>query len=278
VDEDHEGISIRRQCQLLGLSRGSFYYHPIPVSAEEAWLMRQIDEAYTQSPFYGSRRITMQLNRQYGQQWNRKRIQRLMHLMGIRGVAPGPDTSKPHPEHRIYPYLLRGLAIERVNQVWSTDVTFIPMPKGFMYLVAVIDWYSRYVLAWALSNMQETLFCLDALHQALEFNTPEIFNTDQGTQFTSQAFTQTLLDRGIQISMDGRGRALDNIFVERLWRTVKYENIYLNDYQSVPELRLGLHSSILNFTITSGFIRVWITRHLPRCIIHEITGIFSLFF
>ena len=202
--------------------------------------MRQIDEAYTQSPFYGSRRITMQLNRQYGQQWNRKRIQQLMHLMGIRGVAPEPDTSKPHPEHRIYPYLLRGLAIERVNQVWSTDVTFIPMPKGFMYLVAVIDWYSRYVLAWALSNMQETLFCLDALHQALELNTPEIFNTDQGAQFTSQAFTQTLLDRGIQISMDGRGRALDTIFVERLWRTVKYENIYLNDYQSVPELRLGL--------------------------------------
>lgn len=201
--------------------------------------MRMIDEIYTRHPFYGSRRITAQLNRD-GRQWNRKRIQRLMRLMGIQGIAPGPNTSKGHLEHKVYPYLLRGMEINKVNQVWSTDITYIPMTKGFMYLVAVIDWYSRYVLSWALSNTMETTFCVEALEQALAVNTPMIFNTDQGVQFTSQAFTQTLLDKDIQISMDGRGRALDNIFVERLWRTVKYENIYLNEYQSVTDLRSGL--------------------------------------
>jgi len=202
--------------------------------------MRLIDELYTQYPFYGSRRITAQLNREHGENWNRKRIIRLMRIMGVRGVAPGPDTSKPHPTHKIYPYLLRDVGIEKVNQVWSTDITYIPMRKGFMYLVAVIDWFSRYVLSWGLSNTLDTMFCLDALEQALTVDTPDIFNTDQGVQFTSQAFTGVLLDKGIKISMDGRGRALDNIFVERLWRTLKYENIYLNDYQTVPELRCGL--------------------------------------
>jgi len=163
-----------------------------------------------------------------------------MRIMEIRGVAPGPDTSKPHPENKIYPYLLRGMKINQVNQVWSTDITYIPMAKGFMYLVAVIDWYSRYVLSWELSNTMDTTFCIEALEKALDVSTPTIFNTDQGAQFTSLSFTKALLDKGIKISMDGRGRALDNIFVERLWRTVKYENIYMNDYQSVLELRSGL--------------------------------------
>lgn len=202
--------------------------------------MRLIDEIYTRCPFYGSRRIASQLSRDQGKPWNRKRIQRLMRIMGIRGVAPGPDTSKPHPENKVYPYLLRDMAIDKVNQVWSTDITYIPMAKGFMYLVAVIDWHSRYVLSWELSNTMDTTFCIDALEKALEVSTPTIFNTDQGVQFTSLSFTKVLLDKDIKISMDGRGRALDNIFVERLWRTVKYENIYMNEYQTVPELRSGL--------------------------------------
>lgn len=202
--------------------------------------MHLIDGIYTRCPFYGSRRMTAQLNRDHDEQWNRKRIQRLMRIMGIRGVAPGPDTSKPNPENKIYPYLLRGMAISQVNQVWSTDITYIPMGKGFMYLVAVIDWRSRYVLSWSLSNTLDTGFCIDALEEALSKGTPTIFNTDQGAQFTSLAFTKVLLDKGIRISMDGRGRALDNIFVERLWRTVKYENIYMNDYQTVQELRNGI--------------------------------------
>jgi putative transposase len=202
--------------------------------------MRLIDEIYTRCPFYGSRRIAAQLTRDHQVPMNRKRIQRLMRIMGLRGVAPGPDTSKPRSENKVYPYLLRELTIERVNQVWSTDITYIPMAKGFMYLVAVIDWHSRYVLSWMLSNTMDMTFCIDALEVALDMNTPTIFNTDQGAQFTSHAFTKVLLDRNIQISMDGRGRALDNIFVERLWRTVKYENIYMNDYQAVPDLRAGL--------------------------------------
>ena len=202
--------------------------------------MRWIDEIYTAHPFYGSRRITAALNRAHNAQWNRKRIVRLMRIMGIRGIAPGPDTSRPHPEHKVYPYLLRGVTIDRVNHVWSTDITYIPMSKGFMYLVAVIDWYSRYVLSWQLSNTLDTAFCLEALEQALQVNTPDIFNTDQGVQFTSEAFTGALQEKLIRISMDGRGRALDNIFVERLWRTVKYENIYLNDYATVMALRNGL--------------------------------------
>lgn len=202
--------------------------------------MKEIDIVYTTWPFYGSRKIAAYLSLKHGLELNRKRIQRLMQRMGIRGLAPGPDTSKPHPDHKVYPYLLRNLAIERVNQVWSVDITYIPMPRGFMYLVAIIDWHSRYVLSWALSNTQDTSFCLDALEQALYLGKPEIFNSDQGSQFTSQAFTQKLLDQDIKISMDGRGRALDNIFVERLWRSVKYENIYLNDYQSALELRVGL--------------------------------------
>lgn len=205
--------------------------------------MKHIDQLYTKYPFFGSRRITSHLNVQ-GHNINRKRVQRYMNIMGIQGVAPGPNTSRPHSEHKIYPYLLRDVPIERVNQVWSTDITYIPMPVGFMYLVAIIDWYSRYVLSWELSNTLDADFCITALHRALEGFSgqlkPAIFNTDQGCQFTSLPFTEVLLSKGIQISMDGRGRALDNIFIERLWRTVKYENIYLNDYRSVTALYRGL--------------------------------------
>jgi len=240
IDLAENPLSVRRQCELLGLNRSSLYYHPVSVPAEELWLMRQIDELYMMHPYYGSRRMTVVLNAQHQQHWNRKRIQRLMRQMGIQGLAPGPATSQRHPEHKIYPYLLRGMTMDRVNQVWSTDITFIPMAKGFMYLVAIMDWYSRYVLSWSLSNTQDVLFCLEALEQALDAHQPEIFNTDQGAQFTSQAFTQRLLDQNIRISMDGRGRALDNVFIERLWRSLKYENIYLNDYASVAELRAGL--------------------------------------
>lgn len=212
----------------------------MPEREDNLWLLKEIDRIYTAWPFYGSRRITAYLNKTHGGNWNRKRIQRLMQEIGIQGIAPGPNTSKPHPENKVYPYLLRGLAIERPDQVWSTDVTFVPMTKGYMYLVAVIDWYSRYVLSWSLSNTQDTLFCLEALEMALSAGKPDIFNTDQGSQFTSNRFTSRLLDQEIRISMDGRGRALDNIFVERLWRTVKYENIYLNDYPSVKALNQGL--------------------------------------
>lgn len=207
--------------------------------------MRLIDEEYTRRPFYGSRRIRRFLSKELQRPINRKCVQRLMRLMGIRGLAPGPNTSKPHPEHKVYPYLLRGLRIERPNQVWSTDITFIPMEKGFMYLVAIIDWYSRFVLSWQLSNTMDTSFCIDALNNALVISVPEIFNSDQGSQFTSNEFTQTLENKNIRISMDGRGRALDNIFIERLWRTVKYELIYLNEYSTVAALHQALERYFL---------------------------------
>lgn len=241
VSPSHPQIHIKRQCELLGIHRSGIYYQPAQATAENLWLMNEIDRVYTRWPFYGSRRITAHLNRTHERSLNRKRIQRLMQDMGIAGIGPGPNTSTPHPHHKIYPYLLRDVVIRCPDHVWSTDITYIPMQRGYMYLVAVIDWYSRYVLSWELSNTQDTLFCLDALETALSQGHPEIFNTDQGSQFTSKSFTSRLLKDEIQISMDGRGRALDNIFVERLWRSVKYENVYLNDYQSVKDLRLGLN-------------------------------------
>ena len=201
--------------------------------------MRLIDEQYTRTPFYGSRKMTVMLNG-LGHGVNRKRVQRLMRLMNLEGVAPGPRTSRAHPEHKVYPYLLRDLAIDRPNQVWASDITYIPMRVGFMYLVAILDWYSRYVLAWALSNTLETAFCLDALGQALSGTRPAIFNTDQGSQFTSAEFTGMLSGHDVAISMDGRGRVFDNIFVERLWRSVKYELIYLNDFSDGLELHDAL--------------------------------------
>jgi len=197
--------------------------------------MRQIDEQYMRTPFYGSRRMTVQLNT-LGFTVNRKRVQRLMRLMRLEGVAPGPRTSQAHPEHKVYPYLLRDLAIERPDQVWASDITYIPMRLGFMYLVAILDWYSRYVLAWSVSNTMETAFCLEALSEALSVKQPEIFNTDQGSQYTSMEFTGMLSAHGVAISMDGRGRVFDNILIERLWRSVKYELIYLHDFTDGQEL------------------------------------------
>lgn len=201
--------------------------------------MRMIDQLYTRRPFYGSRRMTTILN-QWGHAVNRKRVQRLMRKMGLEAIYPRPRTSQPAPLHRIYPYLLRGLVIDRPNQVWSTDITYVPMPQGFMYLVAVMDWYSRYVLAWRLSNTMEVDFCLEAQEEALSIGKPQIFNSDQGSQFTSPRFTSRLESEGISISMDGRGRAFDNIFIERLWRSVKYEDLYLKSYDNVPLLDRGL--------------------------------------
>jgi putative transposase len=217
-------LSIRRQCELLGLARGSWYYEPAGETASNLKLMRRIDELYLRRPFFGSRRLADELI------VNRKRVQRLMRIMGLEAIYPKPRTTVRHPDHRIYPYLLRHVEVVRPNQVWSTDITYIPMRGGFLYLTAILDWYSRYVLAWRLSNSLDGAFCIAALEEALLGGQPEIFNTDQGVQFTSVAFTGCLETRGIAISMDGRGRALDNVFVERLWRTVKYEEVYLKDY------------------------------------------------
>jgi len=239
IERGHPQISIRRQCALLGLHRSSLYYAPAQETQENLALMRLIDQQYTRTPFYGSRRMTAWLNRQ-GHQVNRKRVQRLMGLMALEAIYPKPRLSMPGSQHKVYPYLLHGVEITRPNQVWSTDITYVPMQQGFMYLVVIMDWYSRYVLSWQLSNTLEVGFCLVALEEALGLGQPDIFNTDQGSQFTSQAFTGRLEEAGIGISMDGRGRVLDNIFVERLWRSVKYEDIYLKEYRSVPELERGL--------------------------------------
>jgi putative transposase len=214
------------------LSRSTFYYEARPVSDDNLALMRLIDEQYTRAPFYGSRRMAAWL-RQSGREINRKRVVRLMDEMGLEAIFPGPRASTPAPGHRIYPYLLRNLAIERIDQVWSTDITYIRMPRGFVYLTAVIDWFSRYVLSWSVSVTLDVWFCLEALDAALSQSRPEIFNTDQGSQFTSADFTGRLIAAEVAISMDGRGRALDNIFVERLWRTVKYEEVYLKSYDTV---------------------------------------------
>lgn len=240
--EPVKGISLVRQCELMMVTRSTVYAatQPVKVDEEELLLCRLIDEEYTKRPFYGTRRMVVFL-KQAGYVVNRKRVQRLMRKMGLEGMAPGPRTSGTHPKHPVYPYLLRGLAVERPNQVWSTDITYIRLAKGFAYLVAVIDWYSRKVLSWRLSNSMDVAFCLDCLEDALRTHgKPEIFNSDQGSQFTSMAFTDILKREGIRISMDGRGRALDNIFVERLWRTVKYEDVYLKGYAEMDELILGL--------------------------------------
>jgi len=235
-------LALSRQCELLGVARSTIYA-PRPLARpdeQELALLALIDAEYTRHPFYGSRKMTVYL-RGMGHRINRKRVQRLMGTLGLAGMAPGPNTSRPHPEHKVYPYLLRGIEVSRPNQVWSTDITYIRLPRGFVYLVAVIDWYSRKVLAWRLSNTLDSGFCVDCLEQALQSHgTPEIFNTDQGCQFTSEAFTGVLKAHGIAISMDGRGRALDNIFVERLWRTVKHEDVYMKGYATLPELLLGL--------------------------------------
>lgn len=241
VEPDHPDLSIRRQCELLDLNRASYYYMPATESLLNLALMRLIDEQYMRTPFYGWPRMTVYLQNQ-GYDINHKRIQRLMQKMGLQAIYPKPNLSQANREHKVYPYLLCGVTISRPNQVWSTDITYIPMRTGFMYLVAVMDWYSRYVLSWQLSNTLESTFCLEALDQALTQGRPEIFNTDQGAQFTSTAFTEVLEAAQIQISMDGKGRAFDNIFNERLWRTVKYEDVYLKQYETVPLLFRGLDS------------------------------------
>ena len=228
-----------RQCELLGLPRSTLYYEPRPESTENLKLMRLIDEQFLQTPFYGSRRMTVALQRQR-HVVNRKRVQRLMRVMNLETIHPKPRTSVPGKGHTIYPYLLRNLEITRPNQVWSADITYVPLRHGFLYLVAILDWYSRYVVAWKLSNSLDETFCVEALAEALVGARPEIFNTDQGVQFTGRAFTGRLQAAGVAISMDGKGRALDNVFVERLWRTVKYEDIYIRGYETVPELHRGL--------------------------------------
>lgn len=240
VDLHHPDLSLRRQCQLLGLNRATFYYQPAGESAENLALMRLIDQEYTQRPFYGYRKISLRLTVLVGYPVNHKRVAQLMRLMGLAAVAPGPRTSTPAPGHKVFPYLLKGITISRPNQVWSADITYVPVTGGFMYLVVVMDWYSRFVLAWLLSNTLDGAFCLEAVQQALLHGAPTIFNTDQGSQFTAHAFTDCLIAASCQVSMDGRGRAFDNIFIERFWRSVKYEDIYLNDYPTVPALAAGL--------------------------------------
>ncbi len=229
IRRDHPDLSLSRRCRLLTISRSSFYYAPKGESPENLALMRRIDELFLKYPFYGSRQMASQLRRE-GVRVGRHRVRRLMHLMGLTAIYQAPRTSAPHPEHRIYPYLLRNLEITRPNQVWCADITYIPVQRGFLYLVAVMDWATRHVLAWRLSNTMDAGFCVEALNEALSrYGNPEIFNTDQGSQFTSFDFAGVLKDAGIRISMDGRGRCMDNIFIERLWRSLKYEAVYLHE-------------------------------------------------
>ncbi len=239
IEPTHPTMSIRQQCDVLRLARSSYYYRPASASILNLELMRLIDEQYMRTPYLGYPKMTVYLRR-LGYQVNAKRVYRLMRLMGLQAVYARPNTSVGNPGHKIYPYLLRGLEIIRPNQVWCADITYISMPKGFMYLVAIMDWYSRYVISWEVSNSLDRFFCIDALENAFRHEKPEIFNTDQGSQFTSIDFTSRLLQAHIRISMDGRGRYLDNIFIERLWRSVKHEHVYLHRHDTVPALLHGL--------------------------------------
>jgi len=239
IDRGHP-LPLTRQSEILELSRSSLYYEAVPVSDRDLELMRLIDEIHLKYPFYGIRRIRNEL-RDLGHDVGREHVGTLMKKMGIRALCQKPRLSKPHPDHKIYPYLLRGLEITRANHVWSSDITYIPMARGFCYLAVIMDWVSRRILAWRLSNTLDTSFCTEALEEAIrKYGNPEIFNTDQGSQFTSDAFTDLLISNGVRISMDGRGRWVDNVFVERLWRSVKYEDIYLKAYGSIAEARQGL--------------------------------------
>ena len=239
IEPQHREISIRRQCELLKFNRSNMYYEPVKVSGETFRIMGRIDEIFTESPFYGSRRIREGLERE-GFIIGRERVQMLMRQMGLRAIYPRMNLSKKQPDHKIYPYLLADIEIRYPNQVWSTDITYIRLKEGFLYLVAILDWYSRYVLSWRLSNSLDVHFCVEALEDALKKGCPGIFNSDQGTQFTSNDFTGILLSKGIAISMDGRGRVFDNIFTERLWRSVKYEEVYIKGYQAYKDAREGL--------------------------------------
>ncbi len=244
IRKDRPHLSLSRQCRLLGISRSGLYYKTRETTAENLDLMRLMDEQYLRTPFYGSRRMTVHLQR-LGHCVNRKRVRRLMRIMGLEAIYPKPRTSVPHPGHRIYPYLLRGMEITRPNQVWAADITYVPMARGFMYLVAILDWATRKVLAFRVSNSMEAEFCVEALKEALtKHGRPEIFNTDQGSQFTSQAFTGVLEAHEVRISMDGRGRCYDNIFIERLWRTVKYELMFQNAEGQVAVINGGVFAEL----------------------------------
>ena len=265
LDRDHKVLSLRRQCQLLGLARSGVYRRPAPADGSDLALMRRIDELFTAWPFLGSRRVARMLAED-GRPLNRKRVQRLMRRMGIAALGPKPCTSKPAPGHRIYPYLLRNLAVERQNQVWAADITYIPIGRGFLYLVAIMDWASRAVLAWRVSNTMDVSFCVSALEEALaHFGTPEIFNTDQGSQFTSLAFTGVLERAGIRISMDGRGRWMDNVFIERLWRSLKHEDIYLKGYADGREARAGISEWIRFYKRASQHPSVYVIEEKRLC-------------
>ena len=240
IEADHQDLSIARQCELVSISRSSFYYQPTGETVENLALMRLIDAQFLETPWYGSRQMAAHLRRD-GHEIGRKRVRRLMATMGLAAIYQRPRTTVPHPEHRIYPYLLRDIVVDRPNQVWCADITYIPMRRGFLYLVAVMDWATRKVLAWRVSNTMDTAFCIEALHEALaRFGRPEIFNTDQGSQFTSQEFTAVLRAADVRISMDGRGRWMDNVFIERLWRSLKYECVYLHAFETGSALRAGL--------------------------------------
>jgi len=240
LELNHEYLSIRRQCEILDINRSNIYYSKKEINETILQLMRTVDEVYTKYPFFGTRKMAsyLQLN---GYEVGREQIRSIYNKLGLHALCPGPHTSKPHPEHKIYPYLLRDVEIAANDQVWSTDITYLPLRKGFVYLVAIIDWHSRYVLDWELSTTLEADFCVETLRRTLKKGYCEIFNTDQGSQFTSNDFTGLLLANGIKISMDGKGRALDNIFVERLWRSVKYEKIYLQEWDTVKEIRAGVN-------------------------------------
>lgn len=243
-------LSIRRQCVLLRVSRSGLYYDAAGRDPEELVLMKRIDEIHLEWPFYGSRKVSQELRRE-GKLVNRKAAKRLMRLMGLESIAPKPNTSKPALDHPVYPYLLRNLEIRRPNQVWATDTTYIPMAHGFAYLVAIIDWHSRFVLSWRLSNSMDTSFCMEALDEALErYGPPEVFNSDQGAQFSSKDFTDRLRNAGVKISMDGKGRCLDNIFVERLWRSLKYGEVFLHAYENMIEARAGISKYLDYFNRT----------------------------
>ena len=245
VEKESENITVKRQCQLLGISRPSVYYQSVGISAKDKATMDLIDRIYTDCPFYGNRRIKAELKLTHHIPIGRSHVRTLMRVMGLQALYPAKKLSWRNKQHKVYPYLLRNLKIERPNQVWSIDITYVKLESGFAYLVAIIDWYSRYVISWKLSNSLDIDFCLECLKEALQFGTPEIFNSDQGSHFTSPKFTGILEKNNIQISMDGRGRCLDNIFVERLWRSVKQENIYLNNYGDVSEARNGLNDYFL---------------------------------
>lgn len=252
VQPDHTSLSVRRQCQLLGLTRSMLYYLPVGVSAEEQTLMKEIDRLFTKWPFLGSRKILNEL-RLAGHVINRKKVQRLMQVMGLQAMVPGPHTSRPHPDHPIYPYLLGKMDIARPNQVWATDITYIPLEQGWCYLVAIIDWHSRAILSWRLSNTMTVDFCVEALEEALRHHgTPEVFNSDQGAQFTSPDFTGVLKREGITISMDGKGRATDNIFIERVWRSLKYEDVYLHAYGTLADAAVGIGKWIRFYNTRRG--------------------------